>query len=243
MRSPALPRLLAVATAIPCLTLGATSVRAADPGADVETALAALAPHVAAASHPAALRQVLTAYVSYRAAHPAEVRKPYLWFVDMGLDNATPRGWVFDMDELTLVEGPFTVAHGRGSAAARDAVPTRFSNVSGSNATSLGVYLAQETYRFSGRSGGRAYSSTGLRLRGESGAFNSAARARGIVAHGAPYVSAASAGRSEGCPAVEPARAERLLPMLAHGGVVIVYSPNDAAWLQGDRWLNPGARP
>jgi hypothetical protein len=74
-------------------------------------------------------------------------------------------------------------------------------------------------------------------LRGESGRFNDAAEARGIVAHGAPYVTATAAGRSEGCPAMEPERAERLLPLLANGGVVILYSPNDERWLREEPWV------
>jgi hypothetical protein len=141
------------------------------------------------------------------------------------------------MDRLTVIDGPFTVAHGRGSARTRDAVPTQFSNRSGSNATSLGLYLAQETYSFNGKLAGRRYSAVGLRMRGESGQFNGAARARGIVAHGAPYVTAAAAGRSEGCPAMEMDRARRLLPMIADGGVVFIYSPNDARWLENDPWI------
>jgi hypothetical protein len=206
---------------------------------DVATseALEALSAHVTRASHPEALRTAFTAYHNYRAANPDVVRKPYLYYVDLGLDNRTARGYVFDMDRLTLVEGPFHVAHGTGSSRDRNAVPTRFSNRSGSNASSLGVYLAQETYTFRGKAGGRSYTSVGLRMRGESRRFNGAARARGIVAHGAPYVTSREAGRSQGCPAMEQRRAKRLLPMLADGGVVFIYSPNDEVWLAGDPWI------
>ena len=203
-----------------------------------DEALRALAGRVKRSSHTDALRTAFQAYYGYRNANPDNVTKPYLYYVDMGLDNRTARGYVFDMDELTVVDGPFAVAHGRGSARARDGVPTSFSNRPGSNATSLGLYLAQETYTFSGKSGGRRYSSVGLRMRGESGEFNSAARRRGIVAHGAPYVAAGQAGRSEGCPAMEMRRARRLLPMIANGGVVFIYSPNDARWLRRDPWIS-----
>ena len=203
-----------------------------------DEALRALAGRVKRSSHTDALRTAFQAYYSYRTANPDNVTKPYLYYVDMGLDNRTARGYVFDMDELTVVDGPFAVAHGRGSARARDGVPTSFSNRPGSNATSLGLYLAQETYTFSGKSGGRRYSSVGLRMRGESGEFNSAARRRGIVAHGAPYVAAGQAGRSEGCPAMEMRRARRLLPLIANGGVVFIYSPNDARWLRRDPWIS-----
>jgi hypothetical protein len=158
---------------------------AKEPAAVAE-ALRSLAPHVTRTSDPAALRTALEAYYSYREANPEKVRKPYFYFVDLGLSNSTARGYVFDMDRMQLVDGPFMVAHGRGSSAARNGVPTRFSNRSGSYMSSLGLYLAQETYTFRGKSAGRSYSSVGLRMNGESGAFNSAARARGIVAHGAP---------------------------------------------------------
>jgi hypothetical protein len=211
--------------------------RAALRASMVDAAVAALSVHVPRTSSTDALRTAFQAYFNYRAVHREEVRKPYLYFVDLGLDNRTPRGYVFDMEKMTLVEGPFMVAHGRGSAAGGDGVPTTFSNRSGSAASSLGVYLAQETYAFSGKSGGVRYTSVGLRMRGESPGFNDAARPRGVVAHGAPYVTATRAGRSEGCPAMEPERAARLLPLLADGGVVFVYSPNDPRWPQADPWV------
>jgi hypothetical protein len=205
--------------------------------AELEGALRALSQYVTTSSDPGALRTAFQAYYNYRDTNPGRVRKPYLYFVDLGLDNRTPRGYVFDMVELQLVDGPFTVAHGRGSSPANDGIPTAFSNRPGSNASSLGLYLAEETYSFSGKSAGRRYTSVGLRMRGESGEFNGAARGRGIVAHGAPYVTAGRAGRSEGCPAMEPARAARLLPLLADGGVVFIYSPKDARWLRDDPWI------
>jgi hypothetical protein len=203
----------------------------------VDAALRVLRARVSRQSHPDALRTAFEAYFNYKSAHPEKVRKPYLYFVDYGLDSNTPRGYVFDMAELKVVEGPFTVAHGRGSGG-NDAVPTRFSNRNGSNSSSLGLFLAQETYAFSGHSGGRLYRSIGLRLNGLSGAFNSAARRRGVVVHGAPYVTSGKAGRSEGCPAIEPARARRLLPKIGNGGMVFLFSPLDSRWLNRDPWAN-----
>jgi hypothetical protein len=206
----------------------------------VQGALAALTPQVRRQSDASGLRMAFQAYYNYRAANPDRVRKPYLYYVDYGLDARTPRGYVFDMESLEVVEGPFMVAHGRGSAPTASGIPTRFSNRNGSNSTSLGLYLAQETYAFRGKSGGRAYRSVGLRLAGVSGSYNSAARARGIVAHGAPYVSASLAGRSEGCPAMEQARAQRLLPRIANGGMVFHFSPRDREWMRQDPWANRG---
>lgn len=215
--------------------------RAAAPVRDakaarVDAAVDALAPHVARMSSDDALSAAARAYYSYRDANPNRVKKPYLYFVDYGLDGRTARGYVFNMDDLTVVEGPFMVSHGRGSSQSKYAVPSKFSNVSGSAATSLGLYVGAELYGFTGKAGGRVYRSTGMRMDGVSGKFNSAARTRRVVAHGAPYVSAGGAGRSEGCPAMEPARAKRLLPLIADGGMIFLYSPNHEEWVDSDPW-------
>ena len=201
------------------------------------TALKAFTRLVRPLSRADALEHAFHSYFAYRSAHPGEIRKPYLYFVDYGLPSTTPRGYLFDMDSMRIVDGPFTVAHGSGSSASRYGVPTRFSNASGSNASSLGLYVARALYDFRGHSGGRTYSSVGLRLDGVSTGFNDNALARGVVAHGAPYVSATSAGRSQGCPAMEPARAQRLLP--SEGGMVFLYAPDDR-WIDRDPWLALG---
>ena len=218
--------------------VSAARPEAGPQGQRVRRALARLGSRVNTSDRDA-LRMAFRAYYSYRAAHPEKVKKPYLYFVDYGLDAETPRGYVFDMRELRIVEGPFRVAHGRGSAA-RGGVPRRFSNRHGSEATSLGLFLAQETYRFSGKSGGRRYTSTGLRLRGLSGRFNARARERGVVVHGAPYVTGERAGRSEGCPSVSPTRARTVIPRIRNGGLVFLYSPHDRTWKREDPWANRG---
>jgi hypothetical protein len=210
-----------------------------DLAALTTSALERLSSSVARLSHPQALEDAFRSYFAYKSAHPSDVKKPYLYFVDYGLSATTPRGYVFDMASLKIVDGPFMVAHGRGSAANSRGVPTRFSNASGSAATSLGLYLTASTYRFSGKSAGRHYTSVGLRLLGRSEGFNDNALARGVVAHGAPYVSRTRAGRSEGCPAMEQSRAARLLPMIANGAMVFLFAPNQT-WMASDPWVNQG---
>jgi hypothetical protein len=212
---------------------------ASDLAAITTSAVQTLSSSVKKLSHPDALEDAFRSYFAYKSAHPRDVKKPFLYFVDYGLSATTPRGYVFDMESLTVVDGPFMVAHGRGSAADSRGVPTRFSNRSGSAATSLGLYLTASTYGFSGKSAGRHYTSVGLRLLGLSDGFNDNALARGVVAHGAPYVSSTRAGRSEGCPAMEQSRAKRLLPMLANGAMVFLFAPNQG-WLASDPWVNQG---
>ena len=216
--------------------LSGVGLESATTSARTRTALTALRGRVRRQSDPDALRLAFRAYYNYKAAHPEKATKPYLYFVDYGLDSQTPRGYVFDMEALRVVDGPFTVAHGRGSAPGRAGVPRRFSNQHGSNATSLGLFLAQETYSFVGHNNGSLYRSIGLRLSGLSGAFNSAARTRGVVVHGAPYVTRLKAGRSEGCPALEQSRARWLIPQIANGGLVFLFSPLDRNWLNRDPW-------
>jgi hypothetical protein len=219
--------------------IGTGEVAASGTAAEVVAALDAFAAVVRPLSHPRALEDAFRSYYAYRAAHPRAVTKPYLYFVDYGLPSTTPRGYVFDMEARALVDGPFMVAHGRGSSGTKDGVPTRFSNALGSAATSLGLYLAQETYGFRGKAGGLSYRSIGLRLKGVSAGFNDNARVRGVVAHGAPYVTASRAGRSEGCPALEEFRAGRLLPKLANGGMVFLFAP-DERWMARDPWILAG---
>ena len=190
-------------------------------------ALQALTSAVRQLSHPKALETAFRSYFAYSTAHPEQVKKPVLYFVDYGLPSTEPRGYVFDMSTLSVLEGPFTVAHGRGSSTTQYGVPTRFSNSSGSAMTSLGLYVAQGLYQFVGHTAGQTYSSVGLRLQGVTPGYNDNAFARGVVAHGAPYVSATKAGRSEGCPAMEQQRAQRVLPELANGGMVFLFAPDN----------------
>jgi len=237
---PAKPVMATVAMATPAADLVTAAAAKASDRRDelVESALGRLSRHVRRQSHPEALRKAFHAYYSYKLENPGRVRNPYLYYVDFGLNGRTARGYVFDMDRMRLVEGPFTVAHGSGSSSSKYSTPSRFSNRGGSKMTSLGLYRAQETYTFRGKSGGRGYTSIGMRMAGVSGRFNSAARSRGIVAHGAPYVTASGAGRSEGCPAMEQSRARRLLPKIANGGMVFHFSPHDSSWLRNDPWIN-----
>ena len=207
---------------------------ASTASARAKTALTAFSSAVRRLSDPRALKDAFNSYFAFKAVHPNQVKKPYLYFVDYGLPNTAPRGYVFDMAALKIVDGPFTVAHGRGSGAS---IPTRFSNAIGSAATSLGLYIAKATYAFHGHASGRPYQSLGLKLDGVSQGFNDKALTRGVVAHGAPYVTPNRAGMSKGCPAMEPARAQQLLPKLADGGMVFLFAP-DAKWLSNDPWLD-----
>lgn len=210
-----------------------TPAAAAAVTAESQRALSALSPAVGQLSDSRALETAFHAYFAYQAAHPDEIKKPYLYFVDFGQSQNAKRGYVFDMKTLKVIDGPFTVAQGAGSGSG---VPSRFSNAANSRATSLGLYVTKNQYAFTGHSGGKAYRSAGLRMDGKSKGFNDNALARGVVTHGAPYVGADRAGHSAGCSAMELERAQKLVPELADGSVVFLYAPN-AQWLANDQWV------
>lgn len=105
------------------------------------------------------------------------------------------------------------VSHGKGSDSNHDGFAEKFSNVSGSNASSLGYYRTAETYQ-----GSNGYS---LKLDGLS-ATNSNARARAIVVHGAAYVQDSSViqGRSWGCPAVSSTNRDKVINLIKGGSLI-----------------------
>ncbi len=183
---------------------------------------------------PAADRNVL-ALAARAMACALQRREPgldprRLGVIDYSRPSTEPRLWVFDLDRQTLLFEEW-VAHGRNSG---DNLTRSFSNREGSYMSSLGAFVAQETY-----SGGNGYS---LRLRGLEPGFNDRARERAIVIHGAPYVNPVAArvqgrlGRSLGCPAVRPAVARPLIDSLRGGTLVFAYYP-DPEWLRHSQLL------
>jgi hypothetical protein len=156
-----------------------------------------------------------------------------LAFIDYSRPSTQPRLWVFDVALGRLLYEE-VVAHGRGSG---ENLARVFSNVSGSHASSLGLFLTRNTYY--GRNG---YS---LRMEGLEAGFNDAAMERAIVMHGAPYVDPDAAakqgrlGRSFGCPAVREAVARGMIDVLKDGQFVFAYYP-DAEWLNRTKWQCAG---
>ncbi len=156
-----------------------------------------------------------------------------LAFIDYSRPSTEPRLWVFDMKRNQLLYQE-VVAHGRGSG---ENLAKVFSNVSGSHASSLGLFLTRNTYQ--GRNG---YS---LRMEGLEPGINDAAMERAIVMHGAPYVDPDVAekqgrlGRSFGCPAVREAVARGVIDVLKDGQFVFAYYP-DSDWLTRSKWKCAG---
>ena len=154
-----------------------------------------------------------------------------LTVIDYSLPSVEPRLWVFDVatGELMFKE---LVAHGRNTG---ENMATRFSDTLNSRQSSIGLFVARDTYV-----GSNGYS---LRLDGLEPGFNSRARERAIVMHGAPYVDESLAksqgriGRSWGCPALREAVARNVIDTVRGGGVIFSYYP-DQTWLNTSRFLN-----
>lgn len=141
----------------------------------------------------------------------------YLSVLDFSLSSTKKRFHIINMK--TGEVWSIHVAHGKGSDPDHDGYANTFSNSSGSNASSIGIYKTAETY-----SGNHGYS---LRLDGLS-KTNSNARARAVVIHGADYVSEASViqGRSWGCPAVTMSYRTKLIDMVKGGSVIYASATN-----------------
>ena len=156
---------------------------------------------------------------------------PRLAVIDYSLASTTPRLWVFDLDNNTLLFREL-VAHGQGTG---ENMARAFSNRNGSHQSSLGLFRTAGTYQ-----GNNGYS---LRMEGLEPGTNDAAMERAIVMHGAPYVSAQNAqkqgrlGRSWGCPALRPEVAKQVIDSLKNGQMIFSYYP-DSNWLARSPFLD-----
>lgn len=141
----------------------------------------------------------------------------YITVIDFNQHSSKKRMHVIDMKTGAVTS--YLSAHGKGSEGpSDDGYASVFSNVNGSNATSLGIYKTGESYE--GNNG------LSMRLHGLE-ASNSNALDRAIVMHGADYVSQSTInssgriGRSLGCPAVERRYITGLIASLKNGSLIL----------------------
>jgi hypothetical protein len=157
-------------------------------------------------------------------------RQDVLTVIDYSLPSTQPRLFTFDLASKRLLFREL-VAHGKNSG---EVNTTRFSNASGSLATSIGLFVTADPYF-----GSNGYS---LRLRGLEEGFNDMAWDRAIVMHGATYVSRAAIaalgrlGRSWGCPAVRKEVAKKMIDTLRGGSPVFAYYP-EQEYLQKSKFV------
>ena len=153
-----------------------------------------------------------------------------LTVIDYSKPSSEKRLWVFDLRSHDLLYEEL-VAHGQGSG---DNFANVFSNEPDTHASSLGLFLTEDTYV-----GKNGYS---LRLKGLDDGFNHRAGERAIVMHGAPYVSEdfvkanGRLGRSWGCPALRAGVAREVIDRVRGSGLLFAYYP-DQDWLGSSRYL------
>lgn len=147
-------------------------------------------------------------------------RTDTMTIIDYSLSANTKRLWVLDLRNLKVLYHEL-VAHGKNSG---NVYASSFSNTSNSYKTSLGFFITGDIYK--------GKHEVSLRLFGMERKFNGNAFDRGIVIHGADYVSESfiagnqRLGRSQGCPAVSQNVVNGLVSAIGNGTCLFAYYPN-----------------
>nr|WP_199000054.1 murein L,D-transpeptidase catalytic domain family protein [Flavobacterium sp. ASV13] len=148
------------------------------------------------------------------------IQKNILTLIDFSLSSNTKRLWVIDMTTNTILFNSL-VAHGRNTG---EEFASAFSNTNSSFKSSLGFYATGEIYQ--GKHG------ASLRLDGLERGYNDNARERGVVMHGADYVSESfirlhkRLGRSQGCPALPVELTDEIIETIKDKSCLYIYHPS-----------------
>lgn len=144
----------------------------------------------------AVFKKALVGYYNFRKTNLISPERQIITIIDFARKSSQKRLWIVDLAQNKLLFNTL-VAHGQGSGLD---MATSFSNIENSHQSSLGFYITSETYY-----GKHGFS---MKLEGMDRGFNTNARDRAVVVHGANYVSEAFVnkhgrlGRSHGCPAL-----------------------------------------
>lgn len=141
--------------------------------------------------------------------------RDYITVIDFTQSSQNKRMYVIDMRTGAVTR--YLVAHGNGSDPSHTGYAKKFSNISGSNMSSLGMYVTGGEY--DGKHG------RSMRLIGLESTNNNALD-RAIVVHGAWYVAPQykPLGRSQGCPAVEDRYIDTVVTQLKGGSVYYIWA-------------------
>jgi hypothetical protein len=141
-------------------------------------------------------RKALVGYFNLKKTNLISPARQIITIIDFTRRSSQKRLWIVDLASAKLLFNTL-VAHGQGSGGD---MATSFSNLENSHQSSLGFYITSETYF-----GKHGFS---MKLEGMDKGFNTNARDRAVVVHGADYVSQSfinktgRLGRSHGCPAL-----------------------------------------
>jgi len=180
--------------------------------------------------NPTVLRLALKAYDCAIQSN-VKVKKDILTIIDFSLPSTVKRLWVINLKSKKILFH-LHVAHGKNTG---ELIAKYFSNISGSEKSSLGLYLTQSTFI-----GNDDYS---MRIKGLDVGFNNLADQRLIVVHGAWYISPNfitrnhRLGRSWGCPAVNKGYIKQLINTIKDGTLIFAYDPH-TDWLLKSKFLH-----
>jgi len=155
----------------------------------------------------------------------------FLTIIDFSKYCNNKRLWVLDLSHQTVKFNEW-VAHGKRSG---NHYATSFSNQYSSKKSSLGFYITGGPYY--GRN------NLSLKLHGLEKNYNSNAFSRGIVIHGANYISKnivsrnERIGRSFGCPAVSIASNKKIIDTIKGGSCLFIYHPT-SYYINNSKILN-----
>lgn len=165
-----------------------------------------------------------------KATQKGYIKQKIMTVIDYSLPSSKKRMWVIDVYSKKVLYHTL-VAHGKHTGGL---FANHFSDSPGSRASSLGLFVTENTYI-----GSKGYS---LRLKGIEPGFNDKAHSRAIVVHGAWYATADFAahhgrlGLSWGCPAVSPKLARPIINDIKGGTLVFAYYP-EPRWLKQSEFL------
>jgi len=163
------------------------------------------------------------AFIGYLNLKTADLisSKQLLTIVDFNKSSTQKRLWIIDLAQQKLLFNTL-VAHGQGSGGD---MPDKFSNLPNSHQSSLGFYVTSEIYH--GKHG------LSMKLDGMDEGFNTNAKERAVVIHGAEYVSQnfvnqrGRLGRSHGCPALPVELTSKIIENIKGKTTLFIAGPVD----------------
>jgi hypothetical protein len=185
-------------------------------------------------------REALLGFYQLQRRGLANPAKQTLTIIDFNRSSRLKRLWVIDLQRARVLHHTL-VAHGINTGGE---FAQAFSNRIGSEMSSLGFYVTNQTY--TGKHG------LSLRLRGVDPNYNTNAFDRDVVVHGAEYVCEefvqrhGRLGRSQGCPALPVKESSAIIRTIKGGTVLFAHAPAgvpySSTWLKLDPALQAFAQ-
>jgi hypothetical protein len=167
-------------------------------------------------------KKAVTGFYNLKVGGKLNASKNILSIADFTIKSRTKRLWIVDLAQEKILFHTY-VTHGKNSGGD---LPTDFSNVPNSEKSSVGFYIANEIYY--GKHG------MSLKLDGLDEGFNSNARNRAVVVHGAAYANPGvisqlgRLGRSQGCPALPEALTKPIIETIKNKTVLFIHGGDPA---------------